>query len=184
MTAEKSRPEGRISSKRNTDISLQSSICECLEGTKKLAVLGVGSILNSDDGAGVRITEMLSGHFKNNHSDMFEIYSGCTAPENFTGEIKRFRPDRVLVLDAADFKEEPGSVRIIDLDQIGGITFSSHMLPVKITIDYLKKEIGCSAKLLGIQPASIVYGEAMTPGVRKTVRMLVKILKNKLNALA
>ncbi len=166
---------------KNPEESLfQNIIHGCLTGTKKFAVMGIGALLNSDDGAGVVIAENLLKLFKNKPSEKYRIYSGCTAPENFTGEIKRFFPDHLLVVDAADFKAKPGSVQIIDMDKIGGVSFSSHMLPIKIMIDYLKKEIGCRVTLLGIQPDNITYGEKMTPAVRKTVKELTEILKEEI----
>ena len=48
-------------------MELDQFLKETLHGTKKLAILGAGAILNADDGAGVIISEDLQKKFNENN---------------------------------------------------------------------------------------------------------------------
>jgi len=144
---------------------------EALKGAQTAAVLCCGSQIRGDDAAGMIIAGRLSGFSEN-----VKVYGGSNAPENLTGEIKRFRPDTLLVIDAADMKLLPGEAAIIPAEKIGGVSFSTHILPLKIMMDYLQKEIGCRIALIGIQGASYEFGADLTPEVQNTVDMFVDAL--------
>jgi hydrogenase 3 maturation protease len=150
---------------------------ERLSGAGKITILGVGSFLNADDGAGVMITEKLNKHFSNYKLSATAIMTGENAPENYTGEIKKFRPDHLLVLDAVDCHREPGDILTIRPDEIGGVTFSTHMLPIKIMLDYISRETGCNITILGIQPGSLAFAGDMTGEVIDTIDYMISVLK-------
>ena len=143
-----------------------------LKDAKHPAILGAGSCLKADDAAGVMITDTLKERF-GEKPGRFAVFSGGTAPECFTGEIKRFKPDLVLIIDAADFKGKPGEVCSIDPAAVSGVSFSTHMLPLKVMLDYLNKEIGCRTAIIGIQPGNLEFGGEMTEEVKKTVNEII-----------
>lgn len=146
-----------------------------LEGTERLAILGAGSCLMADDAAGDMITDTLLSRF-GDAPERFRIWSGGTAPECFTGVIKSFRPDHVLLIDAADFHGRPGELATIDPAVVSGVSFSTHMLPLKVMLEYLEKEIGCRTTILGIQPANLEFAGEMTQEVRETVEEVIVVL--------
>ena len=152
--------------------NIKSILAEALGGARRVAVLGCGSVLLGDDAAGMVVAERLEGICEN-----LRAFCGSTAPENFSGEIKRFRPDALLVVDAADMGRRPGEAALIPVDQIDGVSFSTHMLPLKIMLEYLRREIGCSVSLLGIQSADITFGTDMTPAVSAAVDEVTAALK-------
>lgn len=152
-----------------------------LAGTERLAILGAGSELMADDAAGVMITDALIERFGET-PERFRVWSGSTAPECFTGVIKAFKPDHVLLIDAADFGGEPGELCTIDPAVVSGVSFSTHMLPLKVMLDYLEKEIGCRTTILGIQPASLEFAGEMTEKVRETVGEVIQALIESLNS--
>lgn len=155
---------------------IENIVYPVLSSKGRSVILGVGSSLNCDDGAGPAIAEaLISGIGKVRGNEKFIVINGCASPENFTGEIKRFEPDNLIIIDAADFSGAPGSVRIIDLKDITGATFSSHMLPVRIMAEYLEKETGCKTFLIGIQPESVLYGDVLSFPVSRTVKEIIKI---------
>ena len=145
-----------------------------------VAVLGCGSPLRGDDAAGFAVAERLLGfndvacdvHAACNSRNV-RVFLGDVSPENKTGEIKRFNPDLLLIIDAVDMGLEPGAVRIIPTDEIGGVSFSSHILPLPIMMDYLYREVGCLILLLGIQAKSLEFMADMTPDVVDAVNVLV-----------
>jgi len=153
-------------------ITIKALLTEVLEGAKRVAVLGCGSVLGGDDAAGMEVAERLSDL----RGDA-RAYCGSTAPENFTGEIKRFRPDVLLVVDAADMGWKPGEVALIPTEDIAGVSFSTHMLPLRIMLDYLRVETGCQVRLIGIQGAALGFGADMTQPVSAAVDAVSNALR-------
>ena len=151
---------------------------ETLQGAQRVAILGCGSPLRGDDAAGSAIAEALEDLSTSGSACAFV---GDTAPENQTGPIKRFKPDLVLVIDAIDMGKEPGAVRVIPAEEVGGVSFSTHILPLPILMDYLKREIGCDVVLLGIQLATLDFMADMTPAVAEAVNALTSELRSLLS---
>jgi hydrogenase 3 maturation protease len=151
-------------------------IAALIGDAQRIAVLGAGSELLADDAAGVMITDELIRRF-GEKPGRFLFLSGSTAPECFTGEIKKFSPDLLLIIDAADMGLAPGELRSIDPAQVSGVSFSTHMLPLKVMLEYLQKETGCRTAIIGIQPGSLDFGGEMTEEVKKTIQKLIITLK-------
>ncbi len=145
---------------------------ERLGGAKRLAVLGAGSLLKADDGAGVIVTEQLMEACPPEHYPDLLCCPGETAPENFSGKIISFKPDHLLVVDAADIGQEPGTIQEIDPQDVGGPTFCSHMLPLRVMIDFIVAHTNVPVTLLGIQPQSIDFDAPMTPVMEEAVEAL------------
>lgn len=157
-------------------LELQKYLEERLGNAQKLVVLGAGSLQCADDAAGVLVASRLKERFNEEEFTQLRIYEGYTAPENFTGEIKRFKPSHVIILDAADLKEEPGNVMVIEPEVINGVSFSTHMLPLKVMTDYIKKETGCQIIVLGIQPIDVTYGGKISPEIMDAVDDVANII--------
>lgn len=155
--------------------ALNEFLSSLLAGSVRLCILGAGSCLMADDAAGVMVTDALIERF-GEKPGRFAVFSGGTAPECFTGEIKKFKPGLVLIIDAADLGLATGEIASIDPSVVSGVSFSTHMLPLKVMLEYLTKEIGCRTALLGIQPACLEFGGEMTPEVAETVGELTRAL--------
>jgi len=140
---------------------------------QRLAVLGVGSTLRSDDGAGMYIVGRLIEIFSQKNCPGLIFCQGETAPENFSGAIKNFCPDHILVFDAADIGKMPGEIAEIDSACIGGPTFCSHLLPLRLMLDYLINETGAEVTLVGIQYQSLEFDGEMTPSVKTSADYLI-----------
>jgi hydrogenase 3 maturation protease len=80
----------------------------------------------------------------------------------------------ILLIDAAEMGEQPGTIRMIDMDEIEGMSASTHTLPLSILAKYLVFELKCQLALIGIQPASTVVGEEVHPKVLRAVREIVE----------
>ena len=156
---------------------LYELLIEHFKGAKRLVILGVGSFLKADDAAGVIITERLKKYFSNVELSAVSIFTGESAPENCTGSIKKSEPDHILILDAADFKKEPGSIEFIRSDLIDNTSFSTHMLPIKIMLDYLVCETGCGFTILGIQPESLLFTGEVTPKVDNAIDYITSVIE-------
>jgi len=105
------------------------------------------------------------------------------APENATGVLRKFAPDLVLMIDAADMGETPGTAKWIPEDSIDGMSASTHSLPLSILARYLKLEMNCAVPVLGIQPLSNDVGERASVEVLAAVNEIVNILDQQINHL-
>jgi hydrogenase 3 maturation protease len=140
----------------------------------RVAILGVGHDLCGDDAVGVRLAESLSRSL-GNAEDVLIVEAG-SAPENFTGLLRRFRPDLVLVVDAAQMQAEPGTVRWLEWENVEQLGASTHSLPLPILVRFLSVELGCQVALIGIQPEQTFREDWISPPVRKAAREVSRSL--------
>ncbi|HEY47641.1 MAG TPA: hydrogenase 3 maturation endopeptidase HyCI [Anaerolineae bacterium] len=144
------------------------------ETNPRIALLGVGNPMRGDDAAGILLARLLRP-LANTNDRLFVVCAG-TAPENYTGLVRRFNPDCVLFVDAAQLNERPGTIRWIPWRMTNGLSASTHTLPIYLLASYLNIEMGCQVALLGIQPSHISFGP-LTPIVRKRVWEMAQELR-------
>jgi hydrogenase 3 maturation protease len=144
-----------------------------IKASPRVAVLGIGHELQGDDAAGVLIARRLQSLLGSTEERL--ILCAGPAPENCTGALRRFEPDLVLMIDAAQMDEGPGTVQLISCQDVTGIGASTHTLPLHILAKYLTSELGCEITLLGIQPAFVEFGE-MSPLMLKVVPAIAQRL--------
>lgn len=138
-----------------------------LEGADRVVVLGIGNPSRADDGAGTRVAEIIRRLVTRRR---FRVpclgVPGGAAPENFTGATRRFGPARTVLVDAVSAGLPAGAVTMLDPHALGGITLSSHTMPLGILGDYLRQEGFGEQVVVGIQPATIELGRGMSKPVR------------------
>jgi len=139
---------------------------------KKLVILGVGSDIRGDDGVGPYLTDRLS--ILNN--DRFLSINGGLVPENFTSDIRKFKPEIVIIIDAALMEKAPGDFELIKINEATGISFSSHSMPLSVLGKYLSSYIGAEVYVLGIQAANLNFGSEMSTKVKETADSLFEII--------
>ena len=160
---------------------LKTKLKTNLKGAKKIAFLGVGSDIRGDDAAGILITENLKKIFKAEKN--IKVFIGQTTPENLTGEIIKFSPTHVVILDAIDTNKKAGKIIFLDKNKIRGISFSTHRLPIRIMADYLNISIKCETIIIGIQPKLLDFCGKMSVPVKKSVDTITKLFKELANEL-
>jgi len=134
----------------------QDDLGVAMAQAKKVAVLGAGSVLCGDDAVGMIVAKKLK-YLSPNHPRLLAM-EGSTAPENFTGLIRDFKPDLLLLVDAAYIDGEVGDIALIAPEDIEGLNFSTHMLPFGVLCDYLKSEVNCHTIVIGIKPGTVDFG--------------------------
>ena len=82
-------------------------------------LLGIGNPRHGDDALG----PLFARAFRHPH---WLCINAATAPENFTGLIRRHHPDILLLLDAAEMNLPPGTLRRLDPATIQGRDFGTH----------------------------------------------------------
>lgn len=159
-------------------LTLKAALKKRFDPAAKVAFLGIGSELRGDDACGIMVAENLKAYIrKRSVGRKFKVFIGGTAPENITGEIKRFHPAHLVLVDAADLGKRAGQVRLIGPEEAGGISFCTHQLPIKIMVDYLVQSIGCAITIIGVQPKKIDFAAPVSLPMQTAVRVVSGALK-------
>ena len=151
-----------------------------LKNARRVAIIGIGSDLRADDAAGVEVVRSLRRHLT---SPNVLLIDGGVAPENFTAQIKKFRPSHVIMIDATDLGLKPGTASIVDLNTITGPSIFSHRLPLSIFADYLRAHDEAKIIFIGIQPANARIGAAMSKQVKKAVDATSEVILKALGSI-
>jgi hydrogenase 3 maturation protease len=141
----------------------------------RLAVLGIGHELYGDDAAGVKLADRLCTSAPGNEKLL--AIKGGPAPENFTGTLRRYGPDLVLMVDAALMGLEAGKTEWLSWQDTTGFSASTHTLPLHLLARYLTMELNCEVGLLGIQPAQTQVGAPLSPEVQEAVEEVAISIK-------
>jgi hydrogenase 3 maturation protease len=142
-----------------------------ISGAKRIAILGIGNDLRTDDGLGPHIIKSL----KIKHHDIL-IENVGSVPEGFVRPLAEFGAERIIMIDAADMRKPPGHVELVTKDRIAGIALSTHSMPLSMLMYYLEQQTGGVTILLGVQPASILFGEGLTPRIQEVSEKIISTL--------
>jgi hydrogenase 3 maturation protease len=142
----------------------------------RVAILGLGSEEWGDDAAGLWVARYLGRRQQASPSEELNVIEAGSMPENFAGPLRRFSPDLVLLIDATRGGPEAGKIRWIEASEIGGVSASTHGLPLSVQAEYLRLELGCQVGLIGIEGESFNFGEPLSPSVRRAVHRVVDSL--------
>ncbi len=146
----------------------------------RVAVVGVGNVGRGDDAAGVLVARGLLEDVALSEGRALVLAAG-QAPENYTGVVRAFGPDLVVLVDSAGAGRRPGSVFLVDPAAIADDDVSTHRLPLARLARYLEETIGCRVLVLGIEPASF-DASRVSPAVGRAVRKVVAVLAKALAA--
>ncbi|KXB07413.1 hypothetical protein AKJ52_00240 [candidate division MSBL1 archaeon SCGC-AAA382C18] len=148
-----------------------------LNTNDRYAILGIGNKFRGDDAIGVRVIEEIR---KRIDSPRILLINAKTVPEKFTSKVKDFEPDHTLLIDSIDMGEDPGTVSIVDPEEITNQKISSHRLPLSMLMQYLEDETEAESTLIGIQAGRTEMGNEISEDVRETINYLVKVLEDNL----
>ena len=159
-------------------LNLKKALKSRLGQAKKIAILGVGSDLRGDDAAGVIVAGYFSRRDTGPKRAKYRVFIGATAPENLTGQIKKFKPTHLIVIDSAELGSSAGKARLIGAEELSGASFYTHKLPLKIMVDYLRQAIGCDSLIIGIQPKQTSFGSLPSREIKTAARQVFTAIKD------
>jgi hydrogenase 3 maturation protease len=133
-------------------------------------LFGVGNSLRGDDGAGCYIADHL-------RAANWMAINCATAPENFTGIVRKLHPELLVIVDAAEMGLSPGAVRRVAPEVIEDVGLGTHMLPLSHLVGYLSGEAG-EILLVGIQPGHVDTCDSLTREVREGADALISLLES------
>ena len=151
---------------------------ERLKGSRRVAVVGIGDELIPPDRPGMFAARELDRH----GIPGVKLFLAGTVPESITGPLRRFQPRHVLFLDAADMGARPGTIAVIDPEQIQASLVSTHVLPLSVVMEYVRQETGAGVTLLGIQPdpgPDNDLSEADRDFLKRNLEMLLQVLRDR-----
>ncbi len=145
--------------------------------SQHIMILGVGSILFSDEGFGVRVIEKLKEIYE--FSDNVSVVDGGVLGLNLLGIISE--SDYLIVIDAIRNKGAPGDIYRLDGDMIPARIRAKNSLH---QVDFLEALTLCQALdkvpetiILGVEPMDIeTLSVELTPTIHEKVDPMIDMV--------
>lgn len=146
-----------------------------------IAVFGIGNILLSDDGVGVHAVNKLVSEYQ--FPGNVEFIDGGTKGLDLLPLFEN--RDRVLIIDAANFNKEPGTIDTVEGDNIPSFLsqkLSVHQigLPDMLFAAKLMEIMPSEMCLIGIQPLSMETSAEMSDLISSKMGALIGTVIDKL----
>ena len=143
--------------------------------SKQITILGVGNLLFTDEGAGVRAAELLQDRY--DFPENVQVVDGGTLGLNLLSVISE--ADYLIVIDAVRNGGDPGTLYRLAGDEIPKRILAKNSLH---QVDLLEALTCCQALgrlpetvILGVEPEDITtMGVELTPTIRASIEELVK----------
>jgi hydrogenase maturation protease len=150
----------------------------------RTVVLGIGNILMSDEGVGVRVVEELARRYEL-PPDVEVIDGGCSGMEMLDDLA---RADHVVIVDAVQAELPPASLVVLRGDEVPAFftaKLSPHQVGLCDVLAALKliDESPASLTLLGVQPLSLELAMELSPRVAAMLPCVVARVVQELEAL-
>ncbi len=127
--------------------------------------------MRGDDGFGLELVSGIRG------IPIPVIDAGVT-PENHLGAIARHKPGSILVADAAELGESPGTLMLLNRGEILGVGgFSTHNMSPAMFMTHLEELTGASIHMIAVQPGTTGFGMGLSPEVRARVDQLTEFIR-------
>ncbi len=169
-----SNSESKISFVEVFFMSIRTKLKSFLKDRQKLLFLTIGNELRGDDGLGPYFAREFSKFRK---GDDIIILDGGTVPENFTGKIRKEDPTHIIIVDAVEMGEVPGTISIIEEEKIAEYNISTHAMPISFLIKYLKANGDFKIIVLGVQPARIELSDEISADVKKAIEKILHVFQ-------
>ena len=150
---------------------IKEDLVEFLKAYKKLVIMGIGNDICGDDGIGPYIVE----NIKHLESSNVSILNVTTAPENFTGKIRKIDPTHIIIVDAVIMNEGPGKIKIVKKEEVAGVSISTHSMSLSYLVNYLELEKPYNILFIGIEPESMELGQGLSPLVKSSSDEIINI---------
>jgi len=149
--------------------------------TQRVVILGVGNILLSDEGVGVRVVEALPLAYR--LPPEVEIIDGGTCGMEMLEDLENL--DALILIDAIRGGKAPGTPIRLAGDAVP-VFFKTKLSPHQIGLSDVLATLALVGKapnyttILGIQPVSLALGMALTPEVEARVPELMRMVVDEL----
>jgi hydrogenase 3 maturation protease len=138
---------------------------------KKLVIVGVGNTLRGDDGIGPVLVERLRGKTR------ATLIDGADVPENYLDVVEAARPDVVLIIDSVELGSKPGTVALIEIEQLAGARLTTHNTTLAPFAEAVHVATGAHVFVLAIQPGDTSLRSPMSIPVEAILPSLEKLFR-------
>ncbi|MFH1380831.1 MAG: hydrogenase maturation protease [Candidatus Omnitrophota bacterium] len=143
----------------------------------KTLIVGVGSILRADDGIGARVIDELE---KSSLPKDVELHAGDISGLDLLKYFHGYR--NIIIIDAADMKLEPGSIKVFNLSEIKKSNFndkfSTHGMALLETLTLAEKlDLGYDIKIVGIQPLNTGFDLKLSSLIESRIPEIIGAIK-------
>lgn len=141
---------------------------------KKTVILGLGNTLLGDEGVGVQTVR----HFQTVFAGLpdIEILDGGTLSFTLVEPIEP--AEALIVIDAAELRCKPGTVRVFqgeEMDRFVGTSTKSSVHEVSLAdlmvISHLTGHLPQYRALVAVQPGTVAWSDTLTEPVQQAVQM-------------
>ena len=148
---------------------------------KKIAVIGVGNILLTDEGLGVRAVEMLKRKGVPKNVDLFDA---GTSLHLIMGQFEKF--DKLIILDAVKAQGQPGTIYRFSLEELEqgkieekGLMLSLHELdvPKAIALEKLVSKLPEEIIFIGMEPESLDAGMELSETIKNKMPEFIRLIE-------
>jgi hydrogenase maturation protease len=146
-----------------------------LTGTgPRVLVLGIGNLVMSDDGVGVKVVQQLQREYR--FAENVVVLDGGTLGLDLLPKLEGI--DHLIVVDAVETGEKPGTcVRLAgeELPIALETKVSPHQMGLKdlLSVAELLGHSPSEMVLIGVQPGSIEMDTKLTPAVEAVLQVLI-----------
>ena len=141
----------------------------------RVLVLGCGNVLLGDDGLGPAVIGCLQSRYRL-PDDVCIVDTGTAVRDLLcTIALSPVKPQRIVVIDAADRGKNPGEVTVETVENaltLHNSALSVHLLPTLSLLTELTECCGVDVKLVTVQPANVP--EVVCPGLSPPVEAAVQ----------
>ena len=140
-----------------------------------ILVLGIGNLIMSDDGIGVRVVQLLAERYR--FPAGVTVLDGGTLGLDLLPKLEGIT--RLLVVDAVDVGKPPGTLVRLSGDEVPVVLetkVSPHQMGLKdlLAVAMLQGFAPCEMVLWGVQPALIEPGLELSPVVAPQLEPLLR----------
>ncbi len=144
--------------------SLTDKVRELLSSAEAdTIIVTIGNSLRSDDGAGPYIAKNCA-----------TVIDAGEKPENIIEEIVSKHPEKVIIIDAANFGGKIGEARVIPIEKVAETTLSTHMFPIPAIAKIIETDTKAKVYFIGIQGKSFELGEGLSSETKQTCAEIIR----------
>jgi hydrogenase 3 maturation protease len=135
---------------------------------KTILFVGIGNVLKSDDAVGIYICRNIE---ETDRKKVLIVESGI---EKFVGKINSIAPEILLLVDCTDFREKPGFIKLVPVEEILDHTMHTHTISVRRISEFFEMP----TYILGIQPKYVGFGEEISEEVWEAANRVIEYINS------
>jgi len=108
--------------------------------------MGIGDPCRGDDAAGSLVARQILD------CPGVSAIDAQDAPESHWRQVVSQRPDTIVLIDSVKLDAAPGSIAVLDKEQIAAHWPSTHRMPAGVLMNYFERETHAHIFMIAIQP--------------------------------